>query len=670
MADKKLAPPKLTTDRPYADWLRLVNWWKIQTDLPVEKQGLALASSLEGKALDAVLELDDTDINAAARVDNIIKKLDNVFKKNTLTQKIEDIEKFESFTRNEQTTIKEYLSEFEKSINKLKVHKIIYPSDVIGFKLLKGAKIPPNEEKIIRATITDIDYDSVIKKLKAVYGDEKPADSSFNFKTEPTFYTKPEAPLDEERAEDYECVEDDDVNDTLYAPRQKRINFRHQNVPRLNQPQGFRRQATASSGPPNWRDKADMSSSRTRGKNPLSKFGTQTKCRLCQSINHWEKDCPDRNINDVSFMLNEVVLQASNDAVLKTLVSETWCSAVLDSGATSTVCGKTWFDEFSSSLSATDQDKIQFSKSSKPFRFGDGKIVNSTKMAHIPAVIGDKCVTICTDIVDADIPLLLSKTSMKNAKMCLNFDDDTLSAFNQSLPLKITTNGLYSLPITQPTQLINNVCHNVEEYPVVFKVVDDKSDSEIAKKLHRCFAHPSSDRLLRLINSAGQKWSNNQNLKNEIRRITDQCEVCKIFKKPPARPVVALPMATEFQDVVAMDLKQYQGKQILHLVDLCTRLSAATFIPNKNKETIVKALFQIWISVYGTPKKCLITVVSSPILSFSHYATSSALPSTQLQQNLHGVTESLNEIIKPWHVQWTRSLRILLVIQNLPYAGP
>ena len=62
-------------------------------------------------------------------------------------------------------------------------------------------------------------------------------------------------------------------------------------------------------------------------------------------------------------------------------------------------------------------------------------------------------------------------------------------------------------------------------------------------------------------------------------------------------------MATEFQEVVAMDLKTYKGRQILHLVDLCTRLSAATFINDKKRDTIIAALFRIWISVYGAPQK-------------------------------------------------------------------
>ena len=85
---------------------RLVEWWNIQSDLHATKQGLALASSLEGKALDAVLELTDTKLNSDTGVANVIAKLDGIFKKNSLSQKIEDIENFENFKRTEQTSIK------------------------------------------------------------------------------------------------------------------------------------------------------------------------------------------------------------------------------------------------------------------------------------------------------------------------------------------------------------------------------------------------------------------------------------------------------------------------------------------------------------------------------------------------------------------------------------
>ena len=55
MADKKssekLELPLLDEKKPYDEWLRRINWWRLQTTVPADKQGLAIASSLSGKAL-------------------------------------------------------------------------------------------------------------------------------------------------------------------------------------------------------------------------------------------------------------------------------------------------------------------------------------------------------------------------------------------------------------------------------------------------------------------------------------------------------------------------------------------------------------------------------------------------------------------------------------------
>ena len=72
-------------------------------------------------------------------------------------------------------------------------------------------------------------------------------------------------------------------------------------------------------------------------------------------------------------IVHELVLQNSNDIALQSLLSETWWSTVLDSGATNTVYGKVWFDEYLKSLPSEQQSKITYTTSSKPFRFGDGR---------------------------------------------------------------------------------------------------------------------------------------------------------------------------------------------------------------------------------------------------------------------------------------------------------
>ena len=91
----------------------------------------------------------------------------------------------------------------------------------------------------------------------------------------------------------------------------------------------------------------------------------------------------------------------------------------------------------------------------------------------------------------------------------------------------------------------------------------------------------------------------------EINNVSSNCTTCKLYKKTPPRPVVGLPMATEFQETIAMDLKFYNDKILLHLVNHSARLSASSFIPNKNLDTILTHIFKIWISVYAAPEKFL-----------------------------------------------------------------
>ena len=63
-------------------------------------------------------------------------------------------------------------------------------------------------------------------------------------------------------------------------------------------------------------------------------------------------------------------------------------------------------------------------------------------------------------------------------------------------------------------------------------------------------------------------------------------------------------MATSFQKCVAIYLC-YKGKILFHLLDHAIRLSASTFIPSKEPNVIINAIFKSWIHVFGAPKKFL-----------------------------------------------------------------
>ena len=62
----------------------------------------------------------------------------------------------------------------------------------------------------------------------------------------------------------------------------------------------------------------------------------------------------------------------------------------------------------------------------------------------------------------------------------------------------------------------------------------------------------------------------------------------------------SLPLPLEFQERIAMNLKTDNGRIIL--IDLYTRLSAATIIPNKNIELSRSTYFTMDICIWTTSK--------------------------------------------------------------------
>ena len=124
----------------------------------------------------------------------------------------------------------------------------------------------------------------------------------------------------------------------------------------------------------------------------------------------------------------------------------------------------------------------------------------------------------------------------------------------------------------------------------------------MARKLHLQFAHPRAETLKKLVNKAGFK---NRKLIKEIDNVSKTCIICLKHKKAPPRPIVCLPLASRFNEMIGIDLKKWNDLYFLVMVDIATRFCQAYVIPNKMPRTIIKALFVSWISIFGAPKKIL-----------------------------------------------------------------
>ena len=195
---------------------------------------------------------------------------------------------------------------------------------------------------------------------------------------------------------------------------------------------------------------------------------------------------------------------------------------------------------------------------------------------------------------------------MKKAGSKLDFCHDTVTMFGENVKLSFTQSGHYCIPISNKKQLI---CQNGKDQVKIVLHVSDLSskDTEEKKKmvlkLHQQFSHPSKERLRSLVTSAGIK---DQQFLKLIETVSNECEVCQLYRKPSPKPIVGFPNARVFNQTVAMDLKEYsKNVWFLHLIDLATRYSAAAVIRSKDKDVIAKKLCQIWIAIFGSPHKFL-----------------------------------------------------------------
>ena len=203
-----------------------------------------------------------------------------------------------------------------------------------------------------------------------------------------------------------------------------------------------------------------------RRMNPTGHDGRPLLCRACGSYQHLVAACPDSWENQSPENVlqteqgedgsvcrkgkqqgkNETSLSFSDN--IANLRQETKNAAVLDSGCSSTVCGKLWIEQYLNSLSSYNQTKIIRMEGQKVFRFGRGEQLKSIGCYIIPIFLAGRKLWLKTDVVESDVPLLLSRISMKRAKLQLNTEHDMAYILGRIVKLRCTSSGHYCIPIT------------------------------------------------------------------------------------------------------------------------------------------------------------------------------------------------------------------------------
>ena len=566
MGSKNKVPPKLTDKTNYADWKYDITVWQKFTDLVKEKQGPALFLSLEGKALECARGVDIDALSGNDGFGKVVAALDALFLKDADTRAFLEFKEFYEYRRKPSSDVTDFVAHFEYLYNKVLKHNMTLPEGVKAFFLLKAANVSVDHEKLARATCSELKYETMKQNIIKIFGDFSLSGGSSNstvasdeydpmssviVKTEPTYIAQSSS---------------FNENDVFYSEngrgRGYRNNYNHYNH---------------------------------RGGRGRSYQKNNQKCFKCGKSDHIRRFCPElrKRVEEVHITL----FNSEDQTKMTALIRESLGCALLDSGCTKTVCGKLWLEEYLSDLGGEDLAKVKYRSDETAYRFGDGMPSVSNQTVELPAVVGGQQVTIKAGIVSNSIPLLLSKEAMATAGVLLDFANGRAKILNEWCNLKTSVTGHFLINLGKSVKYSSeNVVLHLESIQNASEDVLDKK----ALKLHRTLGHCSKDKMLALVKKS--KSHNDKRFIQAIKKCCDSCSVCVRYKKPPLRPIVTTPLATEFNEVVCMDLKLIDSKyMILHLIDSATRYSMASIVRSKKATEIVHIVSEMWIKYFGAP---------------------------------------------------------------------
>ena len=580
------------------------------------------------------------------------------------------IEEFINYKKPSDISIGEYLREFKRRYRMLQECREdttthLFDDELLAYFCLHNANLNPEQVRLVKATVQKLTLEEMETTLKRTYGEiprastsSMSSNSGYRIKEEPpTMYTHDDQyqyydqyPEYEEYYEDYSSqypsTSDSDITDaesgSLNEEQQvyEEENTYYQHYPRPRPPgrgnpygrghwqpygrgrarghqSGFRR---PFNGRPRGMQSHPYSNQKGQGIQSQSYSNQQAPgitCYNCRKIGHCARDCPEKprtapkrgsygKFSGPTYFQSDFNLNEQDEDTIY-LTGEAVNKALLDTGAASTVCGQRWLDVFEETLTPAQKSSIKVKATNKPYRFGDGKVTYASVQKTLPVNICGQDVFLETHVVKNDIPLLLSRTSMKKMKMVIDNEHDKIYALGGQEDLITTASGHIVIPIAKDKAEVMMTCATEEDCQVMDTyLVDEKNPEQCAEHLHKYFGHGPTSKIAHFIRSI-TGVENGEDVIRALESIKKRCDFClKTNTKEAPHRKVGLPLGKTFNDTVAMDLKLLKnGQWILHMIDTVTRFSSAACVKSKCADEILRKVFERWISIFGQPKSFL-----------------------------------------------------------------
>ena len=452
--------PVLNDKADYITWKKEVTIWKQGTNAKPAQMASKLIMNMRGKPRATALDIDPTKLGVNDGLKNLLEALDSLYNKDGTQVLFAAIDDFESYRRPQVMGIDEYVLEFQTRYRSLKQLSAassgddLYADAILAYRLLNQASLSDSQRQLIKATCNNgLSFAKMEEQLRRTFGDginmTGTAQSSRDdnkIKIEPTFMARSHDQCGEfedrrrsqfengsrSHFEDRSRSQFEENEDTVYfngATYRKGWDRQPENTPNVYQRDRFR-------GKPYDRNRGSGSN---RGRSSYD-------CFLCGEKGHMVRECPQNRVQGNSkqdrYSFFQTDFAVPNSGEQEAFLEETSNRALLDTGASETVCGESWLQKYEESLPEVDRSWIKMESCEKNFRFGvKGEAVQSCTKKTIPVTICGTKKLIDVHLVDNQIPLLLSRMDMKNIGIVIDLPKDQIWVGGKNQDLILTGSG-------------------------------------------------------------------------------------------------------------------------------------------------------------------------------------------------------------------------------------
>ena len=593
--ETKVKCPRLEKDENVKNFLnRLKRWNEVEKGRGKYLQLLEALQESGRKSEKQRIELEEQNGLIDPEKENVIKdvieKMIKWYGKTRIDEASEAWRDFRNIKRYNEEKIDKFLLRFETLESKLKSSAVELPNLILALQLLESVNVNSDQKRniLVHVKVEHVDtvYEEMKSSLRLLKGNlvelttETLVDDEVNFSKSESFrrsrskskqsfadrtFDKPERQRSEERGRSRERRHSHGRSPYRGSSFDRNRGNRDYSQNRGN------------------RDYSQNRENRDYSRNRSNRDYSQNRGNRDYSRNRYYGDKNSRKSYE---SVNLIFKETGEEANVET--KENTDKMIVDSGTTKTVAGIAWMKNYLEMLPGEEKKKIKKEPEERYFRFGNSVRYPSKEEITIPLRLGKLDTELCVSLVDASIPLLVGKSDLKRLGFIINFEEETvfITKTFETFPLETTIKGHLALPITEGESL--------DEAVFLMEECDREKKEKKIKKIHQVLAHPLPEILKTFFKNSSD---NDKDVLKLIDEVHAKCNVCRTFKKSPSKPKVGLPVSSDFNECVALDLKERKTNKEYILYCICTfsRLTRGVIIKDKNPSTIVKGVIDCWV---------------------------------------------------------------------------